>query len=458
MTKADILLEKLEFVETQFNEIEKFVNSFHHEVNNYNSLKSRLNNLHELKSESKEINDSLVQDKSINAGDQRKRQIVFNERYFNLIDKIEDLLQQKEITPKVPQSSSNSQTIQLPQLNIKPFHGNYKNWLNFENSFKSIIHNNNSLNKTQRFQYLKSVVKDDALRAIEHLTLTDSNYDEAWKILEKRFNNRRLIVNDHVTAILNLNLVKYPQTELRNLLDKITNNISSLKSLNVPVSHWDAILIPIITEKLDFITYKEWQMTLDTSIPTFDQLINFLEKRCLLLESIQFNKNKTHKQDLSNSNKANRTITNTVTIKQSNSCLMCKSNLHNIMHCDEFRKLNVKEKQNIVKTKKLCNNCLRNNHPSSNCKSEKKCRICNEKHNTLLHLDREETTVNTHTRSINNNLALLSTAVILIADKNGKLHKCRALLDQGSMSNYITNSLCKKLGLRTNNVNIQIKC
>jgi hypothetical protein len=42
-------------------------------------------------------------------------------------------------------------------------------------------------------------------------------------------------------------------------------------------------------------------------------------------------------------------------------------------------------------------------------------------------------------------IILLSTAIVLIEDRNNKSHKCRALLDAGSMNSYITSSFFQKI-------------
>lgn len=44
-----------------------------------------------------------------------------------------------------------------------------------------------------------------------------------------------------------------------------------------------------------------------------------------------------------------------------------------------------------------------------------------------------------------NTEVLLSTAIVYIRDNLGKFHKVRALLDNGSQSNFITKSACEQL-------------
>lgn len=44
---------------------------------------------------------------------------------------------------------------------------------------------------------------------------------------------------------------------------------------------------------------------------------------------------------------------------------------------------------------------------------------------------------------------LLATAIVYVNnEKTGKTHQCRALLDSGSMSNFISQNLCQKLNLK----------
>lgn len=134
-------------------------------------------------------------------------------------------------------------------------------------------------------------------------------------------------------------------------------------------------------------------------------------------------------------------------------------------------------------------------HLKQNCRSSG-CRKCHQKHNTTLHYDRnisqnevksqsagyspqeptssallavgqtqiEESQLQPiETYGNNGNLVsqnttlsyaisdttqvLLSKAIILIADIKGCWHQCNALLDSGSQSNLISQSLCEKLNL-----------
>jgi hypothetical protein len=121
---------------------------------------------------------------------------------------------------------------------------------------------------------------------------------------------------------------------------------------------------------------------------------------------------------------------------------------------------------------KLCLNCLRNNHATSACRNTTKCRYCNKKHNSLLHIENTNQstaienqeqgdsalTLNNHSLSKSqvNNTVVLATA-ILVKNSKGRYQLCRLFLDPGSMLNCITKNMFLKLGLKSLTENFEIR-
>lgn len=155
-----------------------------------------------------------------------------------------------------------------------------------------------------------------------------------------------------------------------------------------------------------------------------------------------------------------------------------------IYNCASFKELSVDERLNEVKRNRLCFNCLRDNHSVEKCMAGG-CKRCGKKHNTMLHFDQPRPKVNSDQSSIekgnvdsdnrdncssnqsnqislsqyvnkNRPQVLLSTALVIIYDKSGKPHVCRALLDSGSQSNLVTKELCEKLQLTKHEANVSI--
>jgi hypothetical protein len=309
------------------------------------------------------------------------------------------------------------------------------------------------------------------------LSVSSANYNIALDILKRRFKNDRLIIQDHINSILTApNIIKNSDVSLRQLLlDTVTLHLEALKVLNIPVESWDSIIVTVINTKLDYSTKKDWEATLDTSeMPKLSDLKDFLEKRCQFLASVNvINKNHTkapqqvgqsNNQKLSD-NKTRVNVYHAQSVKDGNvTCHFCKGE-HPIYQCSQLLDLSITERKKQVKNHKLCFNCLFNNHQVQNCKSKYSCRKCNERHHTILHQESEQTTnnevltavdtVNNHA-FLRNKFVLLSTAIVLVKNSSNQYVECRALLDAGSQSNFISEHMVTKLNLNLHKTNLTV--
>lgn len=91
----------------------------------------------------------------------------------------------------------------LPPIPIPKFSGNYTDWISFRDLYLSLIHNDTTLSKIEKHHYLKSCLSGEAEQLLKNFTLTESNYDDAWKKLVERYNNKRIIVNNILHTMLN---------------------------------------------------------------------------------------------------------------------------------------------------------------------------------------------------------------------------------------------------------------
>ncbi|XP_048506918.1 uncharacterized protein LOC125500006 [Athalia rosae] len=280
---------------------------------------------------------------------------------------------------------------------------------------------------------------------------------------------------------------------LRQMLDHAQKLSRSLKILKA--NTWDAVFTYHIVSKMDNTTKREWKcFTKDIDMPTEAQLIEFLEERCAIVDTdvaakpaIKLNSSGNVRQ--SNSRRDNTSFTGVST--DSSTCKVCE-NFHEVYRCPVFRNLSVASRTTVVKRHKLFMNCLRLHN--GKC-TFGRCRKCNRFHNTLLHMDSDQHTLNAkessaptpdpeHPRSSGNNVqkmrpsdgastsqstapftgavgtaksqVLLSTALIFVEDRYGKLHECRALLDSGSQSNLMTRELGDRLSLPRERFNLPI--
>lgn len=135
--------------------------------------------------------------------------------------------------------------------------------------------------------------------------------------------------------------------------------------------------------------------------------------------------------------------------------------LQQIASCPEFLNLSLWQRYNFVQKTNSCNNYLWLEHNIGACKSAG-CKICGS--NSLLHdyfsdsqekqssPSREVISASSHCSQVSvcnelKNSSQMYTAIVLITDAKGKFHRARALLDNASQINFITNRLCENCEL-----------
>ncbi|XP_063632662.1 uncharacterized protein LOC134803756 [Cydia splendana] len=144
------------------------------------------------------------------------------------------------------------QGFKLPQIQISKFDGAYFRWLEFRDTFENLIHKNERIKPIHKFHYLISYLEGDAARIISNLEVSSANYEEAWKLLGDRYNNKRLLVNHHLSSLFNIQApARESEKALRFLVDHVTKNLRALSSLGQPTDKWDMLVIFMLTSKLD---------------------------------------------------------------------------------------------------------------------------------------------------------------------------------------------------------------
>jgi hypothetical protein len=314
------------------------------------------------------------------------------------------------------------------------------------------------LSDIQKFHYLRSSLKSDALSTIEHLTLSNDNYQAAWELSQNRYENNRLLVQHHVRALFSLPTAtpKDPKI-LRQILQTATSHLKALEAIKRPVDHWDDLLIYLISSKFDYQTTVAWESTLSTAIPVMKHLTDFLNQRCQILESLEINKINKQSQIQQRSS----THVSSQAKGQVSTCVICKQS-HWLYQCPTFLSLTTNQRSSEIRKHNLCDNCFRSGHKAAQCRSGS-CKKCALKHNSLLHpietneISQSDSVPTTSycTQTLFKRV-ILSTAVIKVLDQKGRIQELRALLDGGSESNFITQHAVEKLGCKTESITLPV--
>ena len=318
----------------------------------------------------------------------------FENLYYKTINDIELFLSKNLPQPSVSNSSSTTGSdntgaypaVRLPSVSVPQFQGSYQNWPEFYDAFNSLINENANLSNIQKFYYLISAVKGEASSAISSIKVCDENYVIAWDVLKKRFENKKLIVQNNLKALFNLEPVKRDtHANIQKFLDDVKKTIQTLQNYGQPTI--DTLLIYIISAKFTLNTRREWELfNSKDEFPTYQELIEFLEKRSHLLGSLEINQGNSVMFNNNNSKNANFKVNVAIDQNKQNKCVFCDNKEHQIYKCESFLKLDSSARINACKRLHLCINCLRKGHTSRECRSFP-CRKCRRYHNVLLHIE-----------------------------------------------------------------------
>lgn len=298
-------------------------------------------------------------------------------------------------TVPAPTQESGHYDVRLPRIILPTFSGKYEEWQTFYDMFLSLIHNNKLITPVQKLHYLKSNLSGEAQNLLRNFSTTDANYEDAWKQLVRRYDNKRYNCN---AVLRNLFSLKKLQSEsanaIKQLLDVTSTCLKSLENIGISTSQWDAIIVFLVVSKLDSESIKQWEQHLNTTssdeLPTWEQLRKYLESRFRSLEMIDTNVTR-HAQPAKPVSKPKTFHTAIENKPRSNEvkCAMCREN-HFIYQCKQYDLLAPIKRQEYVQNNKLCFNCLSPTHSVLKCRQPTSCRKCGRRHHTTLHFEREK--------------------------------------------------------------------
>ncbi|XP_036340021.1 uncharacterized protein LOC118749332 [Rhagoletis pomonella] len=360
-------------------------------------------------------------------------------------------------------------------------------YTDFFSMFTSIIDKDPDLTNVEKLQHLRSSLKGPEQDAIRSLEMTGNNYAVALDLLHKRFNNKRLIFQAHITEVMGIKRMDTSSAvKLRELSDKVNANLRALQTIGNSEQIAGCIIVDTHLQKFDSATQTKWE----DLIPSWEQFTTFLEKRCQKLENVGHSMAAytSGSQVGKNSRITNHSRKSFITTNASpNGCVFCASTDHAIYACTLFANLSPRLRLEEAKKLALCLNCLRKGHQLRTCNAGL-CRVCGAKHHSLLHIDSTKsqsapsavqgtspsqvtsedpsqtvsTSVAHHSlvaiaqrpsaatsaQNLSPNVVLLATAVINVKNNSDTWVPCRALLDSGSQVHIVTSRLAHQLQLR----------
>ncbi|XP_070169703.1 uncharacterized protein [Polyergus mexicanus] len=360
------------------------------------ALKLRMTRVTELYHAYEEFNDELI---LLDPNDQHKDEFAnVQERFYSLASMVEGIINFTTSAANAGTSSNVTQPsgsgaaaitkrrVKLPEASLPNFDGRYENWLSFKNTFLAMIDTQTDLSEVEKLQYLKSALKGEAANKIKILSVEGSNYLKAWELLKRSYEVKRILISRHLSLLLNLPVLERETTDgLSKLADDAQQHVASLAALGVNVG--SEILVNVLESKLPRNTAEKWEETLDRDeFPKIDDLYEFLYRTAVRVSKRVRETSKRDDDKFVPPFKKGRMSNKAFIVDVTNNCTACKNKQHPLFKCTKFKQLTVPKRIEFVRNAMLCYNCLRS-HRGKAC-NYTNCTICQRRHNTLLHLDK----------------------------------------------------------------------
>ncbi|XP_062539105.1 uncharacterized protein LOC134207398 [Armigeres subalbatus] len=383
--------------------------------------------------------------------------------------------------------------VRLPQIKLQSFDGNIDEWLSFRDMYTSLIHHKTDLPPVEKLHYLKGCLSGEAKALLDPLKITGANYQIAWDILLKRYNNSKLLRKRQVQVLLKLpSLAKESVGELQRLVEGFDRAVQNLDQVVAVAEYKDLLLVELLISRLDSTTRRGWEECSSAKDKdTVKDLLEFLHRRIQMLEALP-PKPDLRRDTVSQEKRKpiyQRASHNAVQY-DSAKCPAC-SEIHGLHICSVFLKMPISNRESFLRSHSLCRNCLKGGHIARECSSRYSCRKCKSRHHTVMCFKAEgrssnhsssdtgtsnegakrnspvpaqQSSTSRATGSVSSNMAkvkssqiLLATAVVIVEDNYGSRYPARALLDSGSECNFISESLSRLMKVSSQKVDISIQ-
>jgi hypothetical protein len=132
-------------------------------------------------------------------------------------------------------------------------------WQAFYDVYLFAVHGNSSLSDVQKFLYLKSILKGEALSYVSSLPVSSGNYLVAWKSLKSRYMDPNRLTNAYLEALFDMNPISREAQAIRKFCKLITEYVGALSAVGHNVESWSVPMLFLLRRKLNPVWRERWE-------------------------------------------------------------------------------------------------------------------------------------------------------------------------------------------------------
>ncbi len=269
-------------------------------------------------------------------------------------------------------------SMELPEIPLPKFNGNYMEFYGFWDTFTAIIDKEPTFTNVTKLSYLKcNCLEGQPTELIEHVPLSDKGYDEAKKLLCDQYDKPFIVRERLYQAIRNLEKSDASTCTIRNNFNQIRSHLRFLE--NIGGDYSSGMMASVIMSKFPepvhmFVIGKRLDSDAELTVPflmkTIEMYIEMKEEGELYGANCE-----TDNCEKMESTMPSSIQSGTPTVKRVRSpmCLLC-SDRHWTDSCPTYKTF----EERIKAAQGKCRICLRVNHKTEKCPSVKGCPHCGD--------------------------------------------------------------------------------
>ena len=282
--------------------------------------------------------------------------------------------------------------VKLPKLDLPVFKGEFEQWPTFWEAFEACVIKT-GMPEVNKFAYLRSLLRGEAAKCIEGLSLTSAHFEDACLILKNRYGRPEKLRFMHIQQMLQLK--SSACGDLKKLQDTLLVHIRSLEALDVKGHEYGVFLTPLVLSKLPESVRMEWARGSEGKEGDLQHLLQFLDEEVKRQErSGTFSAVRSHQmtsqEDQSPAQRWNKrpqqsgrpaaTAAALTTSVGTRSCSFCGQQ-HASDSCPVWCNLSCNDRYQALKVRGLCFKCLSPDHSAKYCKV--RCHHCQGRHHHM---------------------------------------------------------------------------
>ena len=294
--------------------------------------------------------------------------------------------------------------MRLPVIEMKKFGGDVTEFAQFMKCFELKIVSKLDCKQEKLYYLEQHMIPGSKPHAIVTSCMyLEDGYQQAIGMLNKRYGQPSNIAAAFMDRINSFNTIKANDVEA---LDRFALLLLSCKNALGSSSHMmgDPRTMRALTSKLPETMLNSWRRHADDIEERqgrdvkFEDVVKFVGDEARIAANPTYGRvmycrdtsavlPSRQGRTISSGVRHDRPLVAAVQTQNQAACLYCEAVGHVTANCDQLGDISSEQKKAFAMSKSLCFSCLRQGHMSANCRRRAKCRICERRHPTAMHLE-----------------------------------------------------------------------